>query len=284
MDVVRRGSALREMLRRAREGGLRIGFVPTMGALHEGHLSLIRASNERVDVTVVSVFVNPTQFAPGEDFESYPRNQARDVDLCMQAGADYIYMPEAGELYPDGAITFVDVEGLSTRFEGASRPGHFRGVATIVTKLLNIVRPDVVVFGQKDAQQVAVIRQLVDDLFIDVDVVASPTVRDDDGLALSSRNAYLSQDEREAAAAIPRAFEAVRRLLSNGENGREKLIEAGRTVIEAEPLLRIDYIDLVDRNSFEPMESVERDGLLVGAFFCGKTRLLDNELLTPPSG
>jgi pantoate--beta-alanine ligase len=284
MDVVRRSSGLRETLRRAREGGLRIGFVPTMGALHEGHLSLIRAANERADVTVVSVFVNPTQFAPGEDFESYPRNQARDVDLCTEAGADYIFMPEAAELYPEGAITFVDVEGISDRFEGVSRPGHFRGVATIVTKLLNIVQPDVAVFGQKDAQQLAVIRQLAEDLFLEVDIVGSPTVRDEDGLALSSRNAYLSQDEREAATAIPRAFEAVRRLLGNGENRRERLVEAARTVIEAEPLLRIDYIDLVDRTTFEPMESVERDGLMVGAFHCGKTRLLDNEILTPPVG
>jgi len=272
---------IRDIVRRARAAGLRVGFVPTMGALHEGHRSLIRAVNESTDVSVVSVFVNPTQFGEGEDFQAYPRDQAVDVDACVAEGVDYLFLPEADEIYGDAAATFVEVEGLSDRLEGASRPGHFRGVATVVTKLLNIVGPDVVAFGEKDAQQAVVVRRLVADLFLDVEVQVQPTMRADDGLALSSRNERLDDDERAAAAAIPRALDAVERLVAEGEVDGEKIAEAARTVIESEPLLRVDYVELVDRQTFARFDSLEKEGLLVLAVHCGSVRLLDNLRLSP---
>jgi pantoate--beta-alanine ligase len=281
MDVVRRSMGIRDIVRRARATGLRVGFVPTMGALHEGHRSLIRAVNESTDVSVVSVFVNPTQFGPGEDFETYPRNQAADVDVCVAEGVDYLFLPEREEIYHADASTYVEVEGLSDRLEGASRTGHFRGVATVVTKLLNIVGPHVVAFGEKDAQQAAVIRRLVEDLFLDVEVLVRPTVRDKDGLALSSRNRRLDSVHRAAAAAIPRALEAVKRLVEEGETGGEKIAEAARTVIESEALLRVDYAELVDRKTFARIDSLDKEGLLVLAVHCGTTRLLDNIRLSP---
>ena len=281
MDIVRRAMGIRDIVRRARAAGLRVGFVPTMGALHEGHRSLIRAVNESTDVSVVSVFVSPTQFGPGEDFERYPRDQAADVDACVAAGVDYLFLPEPDEIYRAGASTHVEVDGLSDRLEGASRPGHFRGVATVVTKLLNIVGPHVVAFGEKDAQQATVIRRLVEDLFLDVEVQIRPTVRDEDGLALSSRNQRLDDDERAAAAAIPRALEAVERLVQEGETGGEKIAEAARTVIESEPLLRVDYAELVDRKTFARVDSLDKEGMLVLAVHCGTTRLLDNIRLSP---
>lgn len=272
---------MRDIVRRARESGLRVGFVPTMGALHQGHRSLIRAINESTDVSVVSVFVNPTQFSPLEDLDAYPRDQAADVDACVAEGVDYLFLPDADEIYAEGAATFVEVDPLSDVLEGASRPGHFRGVATVVTKLLNIVGPHVVAFGQKDAQQVAVVQRMVADLFLDVEVQVQPTERDEDGLALSSRNRYLSEEERAAAAAIPRALEAAQRRVGEGEVDGEKIIEAARTVIENEPLLRVDYVQLVDRKLFTPVTTLERSVLLVVAVHCGDTRLLDNSVLSP---
>ena len=281
MDIVRRAHAIRDIVRRARESGLRVGFVPTMGALHAGHRSLIQAINQNTDVSVVSVFVNPPQFGPDEDFKAYPRDQAADLDICVAEGVDYLFLPEAEELYAEGSRTFVEAEGISDQFEGASRPNHFRGVATVVTKLLNIVAPHVVVFGEKDAQQVAVVRQIVADLFLDVEVQVYPTVREEDGLALSSRNRYLSDDERGAAVAIPRALEAVRRRVEEGETGGEKIVEAARTVLESEPLLRIDYVELVDTQTFARVDVLDKDSLLVLAVRCGTTRLLDNVKLSP---
>lgn len=281
MDVVRRAHAIRDIVRRARTAGLRVGFVPTMGALHEGHRSLIRAVNENTDVSVVSVFVNPTQFGAGEDFEAYPRDQAVDVDVCVAEGVDYLFLPDSAEIYAAGARTYVEVGGLSERLEGASRPGHFRGVATVVTKLLNIVAPHVVVFGEKDAQQAAIVRRLVADLFLDVEVRVHPTVRDHDGLALSSRNSRLDDDERAAVAVIPRALDTVRRRVESGETVGEKIVEAARTVIESEPLLRVDYIELVDRSTFAHVDILEKEALLVLAVHCGAVRLLDNIRLSP---
>jgi pantoate--beta-alanine ligase len=284
VDIVRRSRAIRDIVRRARENGLRVGFVPTMGALHEGHRNLIRLINERTDVSVVSVFVNPTQFGPGEDLESYPRDQAADVDVCVAEGVDYLFLPRPEEIYPPGAATLVRVDGLSDRLEGASRPNHFQGVATVVTKLLNIVEPHVVAFGQKDAQQVAVVQRLVADLFLDVELEILPTVRDKNGLALSSRNRYLSEEERTAAAAILRALHTAQRRVDDGESGAEKIIEAARTVIGSEPLLRVDYLELVDRKTFLPVQDLAKESLLVVAVHCGTTRLLDNALLSPTVG
>ena len=284
MDIVRRAQAIRDIVRRARESGLRVGFVPTMGALHEGHRSLIRAINEATDVSVVSVFVNAAQFGPGEDLESYPRDQAADVDVCVAEDVDYLFLPDVEEIYPPGTLTHVRVDELSDRLEGTSRPGHFQGVATVVAKLLNIVGPHVAAFGQKDVQQAAIVQTMVADLFLDVEIQIHPTVRDADGLAMSSRNQVLTEEERTAAGAVPRALEAAERRVEEGETSVEKIVEAVRTVIESEPLLRVDYIELVDRNVFTPMDVFENEALLVIAIHCGTTRLLDNVLLSPAGG
>jgi len=274
MEIVRTVAAMR-----AAVAGRRVGFVPTMGYLHEGHLSLVREARARADVVVVSIFVNPTQFGPNEDLARYPRDLERDVAMLSKEGVDLVFAPEANEIYPAGARTFVEVEGLSDRLEGASRPGHFRGVATVVTKLFEIVRPEVAVFGQKDAQQALVIRRMVRDLMIDVEVVVAPTKRDEDGVALSSRNVYLSADERRAAGAIPRALAAARRALAQGERDPERIVAAARAVLDAEPLLRLDYLALVDAETLDPLERARGEMLLAVAVFAGKTRLIDNEVL-----
>jgi len=228
---------------------------------------------------ILTIFVNPTQFGPNEDLARYPRDLERDVAMLSKEGVDLVFAPEANEIYPAGARTFVEVEGLSDRLEGASRPGHFRGVATVVTKLFEIVRPEVAVFGQKDAQQALVIRRMVRDLMIDVEVVVAPTKRDEDGVALSSRNVYLSADERRAAGAIPRALAAARRALAQGERDPERIVAAARAVLDAEPLLRLDYLALVDAETLDPLERARGEMLLAVAVFAGKTRLIDNEVL-----
>jgi pantoate--beta-alanine ligase len=279
MEIVRTVAAMRAATEAARAAGRRVGFVPTMGYLHEGHLSLVRAARERADVVVVSIFVNPTQFGPGEDLSRYPRDLERDVAMLTGEGVDLVFAPEAAEIYPEGARTFVEVEGLSDRLEGASRPGHFRGVATVVTKLFEIVRPHVAVFGQKDAQQALVIRRMVRDLRIDVEIVVGPTRRDDDGVALSSRNVYLSADERKAARAIPRALAAARTAWERGERDARKIVATARAVLDAEPLLRLDYLALVDADTLDPVERAGGEMLLAVAVFAGKTRLIDNDVL-----
>lgn len=279
MDVVRRALAMKELSLRARAAGRIVGFVPTMGFLHEGHLSLVRHVKARADVTVVSIFVNPTQFGPGEDFARYPRDLARDGDLLSREGVDVVFAPEPEEIYPPGAATFVEVEGLSGVLEGASRPGHFRGVATVVAKLFEIVRPHVAAFGQKDVQQTLVVRRMVRDLMMDVEVLVLPTRREQDGLAMSSRNVYLSHDERRAAAAIPRGLEAARVAVAEGEKDPSRVLAAAREVIDAQPLLRIDYLALVDAERLAPVVRAHGDMLLVTAVFAGKTRLIDNLVL-----
>ena len=276
MDIVRRVFPMRETCRQVRGTQRRIGFVPTMGALHDGHLELVRRVRELSDTVVVSVFVNPTQFGPNEDLERDPQDLARDADLLIRERVDYLFAPERDDMYPVGPATEVEVSELSTRLEGASRPGHFRGVATVVLKLFEIVRPHVAAFGQKDAQQVAVVRRMVRDLMLDVEILVVPTVRDADGVALSSRNAYLSSDERRSARALPRALDAVREAYASGMRDPEALRRTGRAVLEAEPLLRIDYFEIVDRDDFTPaVEASDRD-LAVTAVYAGATRLLDN--------
>lgn len=273
---------MREIARSARARGKRIAFVPTMGCLHEGHLTLIRTAKELADIVVVSIFVNPTQFGPGEDFEKYPRNLTRDADLCIAEGVEYLFMPQAQEIYPPGPRTFVQVEGLSTRLEGSSRPGHFRGVATVVTKLFEILRPDIAVFGRKDAQQAIVIRRLVVDLMMETEIFIAPTVRDDDGLALSSRNNYLAKNERKAAVAVPRSLDAVEAAVAGGEREIEALQFRARQVIEAEPLLKVDYAEIVDAETLEPLTTLKTKALLVVAVHVGSIRLLDNLMLEVP--
>jgi len=274
MEIVRTVAAMR-----AAVAGRRVAFVPTMGFLHQGHLSLVREAKRRAGVVVVSIFVNPTQFGPDEDLSSYPRDLDRDVAMLAAEGGDLVFAPEPAEIYPPGARTFVEVEGLSGRLEGASRPGHFRGVATVVTKLFEIVRPHVAVFGQKDAQQALVIRRMVRDLMIDVEIVVAPTQRDEDGVALSSRNVYLSAEERKAAGAIPRALAAARKTLERGERDAGRIVAAARAVLDAESLLRVDYLTLVAAETLDPLETAGGEMLLAVAVFAGKTRLIDNELL-----
>jgi len=279
MEIVRRIHSMKQISRQARVRGLKVGFVPTMGSLHEGHLSLIRAIKDHCDVVVVSIFVNPAQFGPDEDFERYPRDLMRDADMCIAEGVEYLFTPEVHEIYPEGPETWVEVSDLSYRLEGASRPGHFRGVATVVLKLFNVVQPDLAAFGQKDAQQLAVIRRMVKDLLLDVELLEVPIARDEDRVALSSRNVYLTPEQRVAAAAIPRALDAARETVAAGRRSAEDVLQAVNAVIGAEPLLRVDYVAVVDRETFLPRETAEEGSLLVLAVFAGEIRLLDNVAL-----
>lgn len=262
-----------------RREGKRIGLVPTMGCLHEGHLSLIRLARERTDGVVVSIFVNPTQFGPGEDFEKYPRTFERDQELVEKAGGEVIFAPRVEEMYPQGFCTAVQVEGLTKGLCGASRPDHFRGVTTVVAKLLCAVKPHVAVFGQKDFQQAAVIQRMVRDLNLDVEIVAAPTVREADGLALSSRNAYLSPSERREARVLFHSLEKARERVRAGEREVSKIMKAMKSEILARPTARIDYIEMVDAETLEPVTRVEGRVLVALAVRIGKTRLIDNVVL-----
>lgn len=257
-----------------------IGFVPTMGALHEGHLSLMREARAQCDMLVVSIFVNPTQFGPAEDFTKYPRDLGRDAALLAGEHVDYLFAPTASDIYPAEFSTYVTVEGLSEQLEGASRQGHFRGVATVVAILLNIVRPDVAFFGQKDAQQAAVLKRMVRDLAFDTKVVVLPIVREESGLALSSRNAYLSDEQKRAATVLHRGLSQAAQAYSDGERDAHRLIEIVSSTIAAEPLARVDYVSLNDAETFQPLAQVEeRPALLSVAVYIGKTRLIDNMVL-----
>ena len=263
-----------------REENRTIGLVPTMGALHEGHLSLIHEARALCDVVVVSVFVNPAQFGPDEDFESYPRDLTADASTLAEYNVDYVFAPTVEEVYPTGFSTYVTVEGLSAELEGASRPGHFRGVATVVAILLNAVRPNFAFFGQKDAQQSIIIKQMVRDLAFDTEVVVLPIVREESGLAMSSRNAYLNPSEREAASVLNRALNQARSAYDEGERNAPRLIELVRAAVEAQPLARLDYVSLNDAASLEKLEKLDdRSALLSLAVFIGKTRLIDNVVL-----
>ena len=281
MKVVTLTSEVREAVGEARSRGLSIGFVPTMGALHEGHMSLIRRAVAEAGFAVVSNYVNPTQFGPGEDFERYPRQPEEDNRLCEEAGVALVYAPLTEELYPPGHATWVTVSGVSETLEGLARPGHFRGVATVVTKLLNIVQPDVAYFGQKDAQQLAVIRRMVRDLCLPVEIVAMPTVRDADGLALSSRNRYLSPDERRQALVLVEALRLAEELAKEGVSDTAPIIERAREVLQGNPAVRVDYVATVDPETFLAAHRIEGPTLLAAAVRVGPVRLIDNVLLTP---
>ncbi len=266
--------------RQATRSGKTLGFVPTMGALHEGHLSLVRAAKARCDVTAVSIFVNPLQFAPTEDLDKYPRPLEHDAAMLEQLGVDLLFLPTVDEMYPAGAQTHVLVNELSNKLDGASRPGHFRGVATVVTKLFEIVRPDCAFFGQKDAAQVSVLRKLVNDLDMDVEIVVCPIVREKDGLAMSSRNIYLTPEERRQALVLHRALMRVQVLADQGERSAAKLIEAGKQTVAEEPAARLDYFAVVDPNTLDPVADVMRGALVAVAAYFGPTRLIDNLVLT----
>ena len=264
---------------RLRAEGRTLGLVPTMGALHEGHMSLVRAARAACDVVVVSIFVNPTQFGPNEDFSKYPRTFENDCALLEREGVDLIFAPAVEEMYPAGASTFVLVEGVSDRLDGASRPGHFRGVATVVSKLFHIVVPDKAFFGQKDAAQVAVLRKMVRDLNFPLQLVACPIVREADGLALSSRNRYLSEKEREQALVLHRALRAVEEKAASGERVSSRLIEVARGVFAKEPDVRVDYVAVVDPDTLEDVPDIRDSALVAVAAFVGTTRLIDNVVL-----
>jgi pantoate--beta-alanine ligase len=272
---------MKEHARQARAESRLVGLVPTMGALHPGHLALVQRAKENCSPVIVSIFVNPKQFGPKEDFTKYPRDLAADSQKLAAAGVDAIFTPDASEMYPNGFRTYVSVEGLSDRLEGRSRPGHFRGVSTVVMKLLEIVQPHFAYFGRKDAQQVRIISQMTLDLNLDTQVVVYPIVREPDGLALSSRNAYLSTDERRAATVLYRALEAARRELAAGVRDALHLQTVLRGVLEAEPLAAVDYSEIVDADTFEPVTRVARPCYALLAVFVGKTRLIDNLFIEP---
>jgi len=281
MEIINRRQRMTSVARKIRrEQDRTIGLVPTMGALHEGHLSLVREARRMCDVVVVSVFVNPTQFGPSEDYEDYPRDLTKDTALLTDYNVDYIFAPAAEEIYPKDFSTYVNVGGLSKLMEGESRPGHFRGVATVVAILLNTIRPDFAYFGQKDAQQAVIIKRMVRDLAFDTEIVVSPTVREDSGLAISSRNLYLDAEEQQSAAVIHRALKQAKETYKKGERHAARLADVVRSTIETEPRVRLDYVSVVDAETLEKLDKLdERPTLIAVAAYVGKTRLIDNTML-----
>jgi pantoate--beta-alanine ligase len=277
MQIAKTIKQVRQIIALQKKRGKRIGFVPTMGALHQGHLSLIRLAKKHSDFVVVSIFVNPTQFGPKEDYKKYPRNLKKDAALCRSAGADLIFSPSPEEIYPKGFFTYVNVEHLTQRLCGASRPGHFKGVATVVSKLFNIVQPDTAVFGQKDAQQLAVIRQMTKDLDLPVKIIGAPIVRETDGLAMSSRNVYLTPEERKQAVALSRALYLAQLKVRNGVKD-VKVVKAEMTKLlkRDASLGKIDYIEIVDNETLKSVKQVQKNTLIALAVKFPNARLIDN--------
>lgn len=268
---------MRGFVKKHRKQGKQIGLVPTMGYLHEGHLSLVREALKTCDVVIVSIFVNPLQFGAGEDYEDYPRDLTRDCQLAEKEGVAAIFNPKVTEMYPAGGFfTYVEVEGLTEGLCGKSRPGHFRGVTTVVNKLFNIVQPDRAYFGQKDAQQAVVIQRMVQDLNLPVQIVVVPIVREPDGLAMSSRNVYLSPPERKAALVLNRSIKKAVQMIASGERNAQVLLKAMEIEIESEPLAKIDYIEIVGAKDLKPVEVLQGQVLIALAVYIGKTRLIDN--------
>lgn len=278
MLIVKTIDEVRKTVKEWKREGLTVGLVPTMGYLHEGHKSLIERAVKENDRVVVSDFVNPTQFAPNEDFESYPRDIDADAALCESAGASLIFNPDADEMYTD-ALTFVDMNKITKVLCGKTRPIHFSGVCTVVSKLFNIVTPDRAYFGEKDAQQLCVIRKMVADLNFDIEIVGCPIVREADGLAKSSRNTYLNSDERKAALCLSRALNLGRKMITDGETDAEMVVKAITAEIEKEPLAKIDYVEMVDFNKLEALKAVKKPVLCAVAVYIGKTRLIDNFIM-----
>jgi len=278
-EIVRSVSRMQALSREARREGRSIGLVPTMGALHAGHLSLVAAAKTSCDVVVASIFVNPLQFGPSEDFSRYPRPFDEDLRKLREAGVDAVFAPSVEEMYPAGAATTVYVEGLSERLDGASRPGHFRGVATVVAKLFEAGQPDRAFFGQKDAAQVAVLRKMTRDLLMPVELVVCPIMREPDGLAMSSRNIYLSPEQRKQALCLRRSLARVEERFASGERDAAKLIASGKAAIAAEPCMRLDYFAIVNWETLEPLARVEGETLVAVAAWVGETRLIDNVVL-----
>ncbi len=276
MEIAETVKEVREQVKRWRKEGLSVGLVPTMGYLHEGHKSLIDKAVEENDRVVVSVFVNPIQFGPSEDLASYPRDLQRDAKICEEAGASLVFHPADEEMYFDDFCTYVDMDDLTKGLCGKTRPTHFRGVCTVVSKLFHIVAPDRAYFGQKDAQQLTVIRRMVRDLNFDLEIVGCPIVREADGLAKSSRNTYLSEAERKAAVILHKGLTRGEEMLRAGEKDAGKIVDTIKQIIESEPLARIDYVEMVDWNTLKPVGKVDGEVLTAVAVYIGKTRLIDN--------
>ena len=279
MKIIRSPEEMQKLALALRAQGKRIGFVPTMGYLHEGHGSLMQLARQHADVLVVSIFVNPAQFGPNEDLNKYPRDLERDEALCRREKTDFIFYPSVADMYPPNSSVAVVEEKMSRGLCGRSRPGHFRGVCTVVAKLLNIVQPDIAVFGEKDGQQLRIIERMVRDLNFPVRIVRGPTLRETDGLAMSSRNAYLSPEERTQAVCLRRALDRAEELYRQGERKAERIVVAMGTVIGHSPAARIDYIEIVDDASLEAVVAIEKSCMVALAVFIGKTRLIDNTVL-----
>lgn len=276
MEICNTVKEVREHVSAWKKEGLTVGFVPTMGYLHEGHTSLMEEAEKHNDKVVVSIFVNPMQFGPTEDLESYPRDLKKDAGLCEEVGVDLIFHPEPSEMYGEGFCSYVDMNGLTTELCGKTRPTHFRGVQTVVLKLFNIVKPDNAYFGQKDAQQLAVIRRMAADLNVDVKITGCPIIREADGLAKSSRNTYLNEQERKAALILSKSLAVGRKLIEAGETDAAKVRKAIADNIATEPLAKVDYVDIVDSDTVTPVEKIDKNALVAIAVYIGKTRLIDN--------
>lgn len=284
MNIIETVAEVRNQVKSWRREGLTVGLVPTMGYLHEGHQSLIERACKENDRVVVSVFVNPTQFGPTEDLESYPRDLNHDAKLCENVGADIVFHPTPEEMYPNGFCSFVDMDILTKELCGLSRPVHFRGVCTVVSKLFNIVQPDRAYFGEKDAQQLAVIKRMVMDLNMDIEIVGCPIIREADGLAKSSRNTYLSAEERKAALVLSQSILAGKQLAEQGEADAKKIVQKMTDIIKAEPLAKIDYVKIVDLMTMQQIEKIDRPFLAAIAVYIGKTRLIDNFMIQTAGG
>ena len=279
MKIIKTVKNMHQLSKKVRQHNKSIGFVPTMGYLHKGHLSLIHKARKNCDIVVVSIFVNPTQFAPEEDFKKYPRDFDTDRKLAKKAGVDVVFYPDAKHIYTKGFSAFIDVENMDKVWEGKTRHAHFRGVCTIVGKLFNIVDPDIAYFGQKDAQQAAIIKRMVKDLNFNLSIVVAPTVREKDGLAMSSRNKYLSSEERKAALVLYRSLQEAEEMIKNGEKKSDNVLERMRDVVKKEKLAHLDYVGIVNYEDFLPVSDISNTCLIIIACRIGKTRLIDNFLL-----
>ncbi|MFC1767722.1 pantoate--beta-alanine ligase [Candidatus Margulisiibacteriota bacterium] len=281
MKIVKNIKEMQALSKGAHRKGKAIGLVPTMGFLHEGHLSLVREAERRCDLLVVSIFVNPTQFGPGEDFKKYPRNLKRDIKLLSKYGVDVVFCPTAQQVYPEGHKTYVEVKDLPEKLCGKSRPGHFRGVTTVVHKLFNAVMPDTAFFGEKDFQQQVIIKKMVKDVDMGVEVVALPTVKEADGLAMSSRNTYLTPRQRNEAAVLYRSLKFAKVLVRSGQTSAKKIKQAMKKMIRTKPLVKIDYVSICDPETFDEVNKIKERTLIALAAFVGRTRLIDNIVVSP---
>jgi len=279
MKIIAKLGKMRSVVKDVKSQGKTVGFVPTMGSLHEGHLSLVRESLRKTDVTVVSIFVNPAQFGPKEDFKDYPRDLKQDSEILEREGVDYLFVPDTDKIYPEGYETYVEVHDLEDKLCGRSRPSHFRGVCTVVLKLFNIITPDISFFGQKDAQQAIILKRMVQDLNLDLRIEVLPIIREKDGLAISSRNSYLNQKERKAALVLSRSLKEAQLMIKKGEKGSAAILGRTKEIINEEPLVKIDYVEVVDMDKLTPVTRIEKEVLVALAVFIGKVRLIDNTIL-----